>query len=286
MQDYAELHDKADGPALGRLLVYAGLIALLVYPVVMSSPGWWFALLPLGILLAFLFNLAHECTHKTAFKTLWLNEFVGYLTGLILFQPFNWFRYFHLAHHRFVNDPVRDPELIGHPKPDTRQALFVFLSCALYWRSKAQLLWAHAFWKIEENYLPVGMHARLRLEARVYLLFYLGMLGVAVLWMPILLWVWIVPLLLGFPFLRFYHLAEHARCPPVASKLVNTRTVITNRVVRFVTWNMPFHIEHHLYPGVPFHQLPRLHASVRSPSATVSQGYCSFVRDYWQSLVT
>ena len=284
LADDVHFQEKADTPAICHLLVYTALIAVLVYAVATSSPGWWLALFPLGILLAFLFNLAHECTHKTAFKTAWLNESVGYLTGLILFQPFNWFRYFHLAHHRYVNDPARDPELVGHPKPDTKVALFVFLSCVLYWRSKVQLLWAHAFGAIEDNYVPVGVHARLRLEARTLLLLYSCLLVVAMFWVPMLFWVWLLPLLLGFPCLRLYHLAEHGLCPPAASKLINTRTVVTNQVVRFVTWNMPFHIEHHLYPGVPFHRLPELHMVLQNQPGTVSNGYLSFVRDYWRSL--
>ncbi|MFK7964854.1 MAG: fatty acid desaturase [Burkholderiaceae bacterium] len=282
--DYVQFHQKADAPALCHLLIYTGLIALLVYAVATSLPGWWLALFPLGVLLAFLFNLAHECTHKTAFKTPWLNETVGYLTGFILFQPFIWFRYFHLAHHRYVNDPARDPELIGHPKPDSKFALLIFLSCVLYWRSKVHLLCAHALGTVADNYVPIGVHARLRLEARMYLSVYGGLLVAAILWLPILFWVWFLPLLLGFPCLRLYHLAEHGLCPSAASKLVNTRTVVTNQVVRFVTWNMPFHIEHHLLPGVPFHRLPLLHIALQSQPGTVSKGYLSFVRAYWRSL--
>lgn len=29
--------------------------------------------------------------------------------------------------------------------------------------------------------------------------------------------------------------------------------------MRFLCWNMNYHIEHHMYPMVPFHQLPALH---------------------------
>jgi fatty acid desaturase len=42
--------------------------------------------------------------------------------------------------------------------------------------------------------------------------------------------------------------------------LENTRTTFTNAFVRRFAWNMPYHAEHHAYPAVPFHALPRLHA--------------------------
>ena len=32
-----------------------------------------------------------------------------------------------------------------------------------------------------------------------------------------------------------------------------------NPVSRFLYWNMNYHIEHHMFPTVPYHALPRLH---------------------------
>jgi fatty acid desaturase len=37
-----------------------------------------------------------------------------------------------------------------------------------------------------------------------------------------------------------------------------------NPIFRFVYWNMNYHIEHHIFPLVPYHALPRLH-SIMSP---------------------
>jgi fatty acid desaturase len=36
-------------------------------------------------------------------------------------------------------------------------------------------------------------------------------------------------------------------------------TVEVNPLVRFLYWNMNFHIDHHMYAAVPFHQLPKFH---------------------------
>ena len=96
----------------------------------------------------------------------------------------------------------------------------------------------------------------------------------------LLLWIWIMPALIGQPFLRLYLLAEHGRCPFVANMLENTRTTFTNRLVRFVAWNMPYHTEHHAFPSVPFHRLPDLHKLMRDHLKVTERGYARFTRNY------
>jgi len=99
-------------------------------------------------------------------------------------------------------------------------------------------------------------------------------------WSPLILWAWIVPVLIGQPALRLYLLAEHGDCPRVADMFENTRTTFTNRIVRFVAWNMPYHAEHHVFPAVPFHKLPALHVRMREHLKVTADGYAAFTRDY------
>ena len=99
-----------------------------------------------------------------------------------------------------------------------------------------------------------------------------------------LFWCWLVPILLGQPFLRLYLLAEHGRCPPVADMFENTRTTYTGAVVRFLAWNMPYHAEHHTYPAVPFWKLPHLNSLIREHLKSTSPGYVAFHRDYTRTL--
>jgi fatty acid desaturase len=44
---------------------------------------------------------------------------------------------------------------------------------------------------------------------------------------------------------------------------LNCRTVYMNRLIRFLYWNMNYHVEHHMFPMVPYHRLPELHAAIR-----------------------
>jgi fatty acid desaturase len=49
-------------------------------------------------------------------------------------------------------------------------------------------------------------------------------------------------------------------------------------------WNMPFHAEHHLYPTVPFHQLPALHRNIRSSLRHLASGYIAANREVTATL--
>ena len=278
--DRKALVERKNRPGLRHLAIYMLLILLFAVPISLQVTAWPILMIPLGILLAFLFNLEHECTHKTPFRTEWINEWCGRISGFLIIQPFHWFRFFHFAHHRFTNDPERDPELVGKPKPGTVTQYIVFALAPVYWQSKVLLLFSNAHGKAFGEFVPKNAYRQIRTEARVSIAIYLAMLMFSVLVSPILIWVWLVPLMIGFPFLRLYHLAEHGLCPAVDDMFENSRTVFTNRIVRFVAWNMPYHIEHHTLPTVPFFRLPDLHRLAKEHLGTTSDGYVKFTMDY------
>ncbi|QBF31595.1 fatty acid desaturase [Thalassococcus sp. S3] len=273
------LHARSDIRGLVHLAGHLGAIALTGTAIATGIPGWPLLLVPHGVLLVFLFTLTHECTHKTPFRTGWLNEGIGHLTGTLIFLPFTWFRYFHLAHHKYTNDPLRDPELTGGERPETWPALLLYLSGWDYWRGAAATFWTMAFGTISAPYLPQRKHSAMRRDARWMLAAYL-LAALSLPITPILFWLWLLPLLIGQPVLRIYLLAEHGRCPPVANMLENSRTTFTNRIVRTLAWNMPYHAEHHAAPNVPFHRLPDLHADLAPHLKSTAPGYAAFARDY------
>lgn len=274
-----ELTQRSDVKGLCHLGGYFASLLMCSTAIVLQPPFWPLLLFPQGVLLVFLFTLSHECTHKTPFASGWLNEGTGHVCGVLIALPFIWFRYYHLAHHKFTNDP----ELEGGPRPKTWRAWLWYLSGLPYWIGMASVIWKNAFGQIQSPYLPERRHNDMRREARVTLMIYAATL-LSLLWTPVLLWLWIVPLVLGQPFLRVYIFAEHGMCPPVANMLENSRTTYTNRLVRFIAWNMPFHAEHHAFPNVPFHQLPQFHKVAQDHLKSTSNGYGAFTSDYLKSL--
>lgn len=256
---------------LAPMLVLGALIALRV--------PFWPLLLPVqGVLIVFLFTLEHECTHKTPFRSVWLNEWAGRGAGFLILLPFEWFRYFHLAHHRFTNLPGQDPELEG-PKPEAVGDWLWHVSGIPYWQANLRLIVRLCLGRERAAYLPAPALPRMEREARIMAVLYLAA-GGSLLLSPVLLWVWIVPTLLGQPFLRLYLLAEHGDCPAVANMFENTRTTFTNRIVRYLAWNMPYHVEHHVMPQVPFQHLPDLHRLMQAELKVTADGYAAFTRDY------
>ena len=55
------------------------------------------------------------------------------------------------------------------------------------------------------------------------------------------------------------HSTQHAGLAEnVLDHRLNCRTVYMNPISRFIYWNMNYHLEHHMFPLVPYHALPTL----------------------------
>jgi len=70
----------------------------------------------------------------------------------------------------------------------------------------------------------------------------------------------------------------------VVDHRLNSRTVYMNPVSRFIYWNMNYHIEHHMYPLVPFHRLPELHELIRHDCPAPSPSIFAAYRELWPIL--
>ncbi len=206
--------------------------------------------------------------------------------GFLLVLPADYFRFFHFCHHRYTQDPILDPEL-ATAKPQTRgQWLWVVTGLPL-WRAHVRGVLRHAMGRIDEPYLtPVPARLVIR-EARIHLALYLAIATASVaLQSTIALEFWVIPAMLGQPWLRLFLMAEHTGCPLVPDMLANSRCTLTNGVVRFFAWNMPYHAEHHTFPAVPFHALPLLHQRLKPALRVVAPGYFAVQRQILKSLIS
>jgi fatty acid desaturase len=88
---------------------------------VQASAGlffWWnvpvtvLAIVMIGALQHQLTGLAHEASHHLLFRNRYFNELASdWLCMFPLFSTTHHYRLQHLAHHQFVNDPERDPDI-------------------------------------------------------------------------------------------------------------------------------------------------------------------------------
>ena len=275
-----KLTQRLDRPGLVHLALHLGLIVGFGSAIYLSLPGWQFLLIPQGIVIVFLFTLLHESVHQTPFRTKWLNNMTARVSGFLVFLPSTWFKYFHFAHHRFMQIPGKDPELATE-KPKTTLSCITHISGIPTWVGHFKTLGQNAMGECDADFLPKRAEARIVKESRLLLLVYaLILCGAIFTGSAALFWIWILPALLGQPFLRLYLLAEHGLCPTLPNMFENTRTTFTNRIVRFVTWNMSYHTEHHTYPSVPFHKLPDLHEIMQHELIHTEPSYKAFMGKY------
>ena len=278
------LTERSDRRGLGQLAGHLSLIGLCLWGnVVGEGAVRWAAMLGQGVGIVFLFTAMHECSHSTAFRSRRLNRAVGMLAGLTLLIGPKWFFYFHQDHHKFTQDPERDPEL-GAPKPSGVGGYLAYLSGVPFWVGNMRVILGNAAGRRSDHYVPEHLQNAVRHEARLMMLFYLlavPALAYAGWLMPYL----VAPLVIGAPFLRAYLLAEHAGCDEGdGNMLANTRTLLTTAPVRFIAWNMPYHTEHHSFPAVPFHALPRLHRVMKDDIRHLESGYIGFHRRFVRKL--
>ena len=271
---------RADGPALWRAAGHTGTLLLtgtLLWR--LRATAWVVPLLVAhGYVLAFVFCAFHETAHRTAFRTRWLNTAMGTLAGLLIFWPYRNYRVYHWEHHRFTQDEARDPELY-FPKPASLATYLLVLTGVPNLVRRLGDLLRLARGRADRPWMTAADGPALVVEARAYLAVYAAIAVTSlVARSPLPLVVWIAPLLAGQMFLRPYLLAEHTACASTRDCLENTRTTRTWRLVHFFAWNMPYHAEHHAYPAVPFHALPRLHGHVESRLANLEPGYVAATR--------
>jgi len=283
-----QMSERSDVAGLVQVGTQVGAIVALGVVVWAVGDRWWLmipAQMAMGVLITFLFCGVHETTHWTPFRTKGLNDAVGTVLGFIVFLPFRWFRHFHFEHHRETHIEGGDPEL-GEAKPTGKlEFLFYLTGLKSFWLPALRTLLRHAMGRIDDGFIPDGTERRLCIrQARLHLLGY-GLITLAAIvfrsWAP--LTYWIVPMVLSAWTLRLYLLAEHTLLPHVPDMLENTRTMKTNALVRWFAWQMPYHVEHHVFPAIPFHRLHEACDRIAPRHRHLIPGYWHFFKEYWAS---
>lgn len=283
------LSARSDALGARRSLGHVAAIVLGGAALWLALGTWWAVPLTLlqGYFVAFLFNAVHEAAHQTPFRTRAFNHLLGHVAGFAILLPYEYYRAYHWDHHRYTQDPDRDPEL-STPLPTSAWRLAWYWTGLPIWQGRLQKLMVHGLLgRATERWVAATKQSLIVREARCYLVGYAVVIAASVAAQSLAaLWLWIVPLMAGQLFLRPYLLAEHTGCANTPDMLENTRTTYTNAFVRFFAWNMPFHVEHHAYPAVPFHALPRLNAVLAPHLRHAERGYPASTRAFARHLLS
>ena len=251
--------------------------------------GHWYAILPFGIYSVIYASTSdsrwHESSHGTAFKTHWLNDALYEIASFMVLRESVPWRWSHTRHHSDTIIVGRDPE-IAVPRPPNFKALFLsFFNIKTYPAYFKHVL-MHSVGKLdpqEKTYIPESEYGRVFWRARIYFLIYASAIGLAIYYRSFLPLMFIgLPNLWGAWLMPIYGYTQHAGLAEnVLDHRLNCRTVYMNPINRFFYWNMNYHVEHHMFPLVPYHQLPKLHQVVK---ADMPKPYSSIL-NAWKEIV-
>ncbi|MEO1640992.1 MAG: fatty acid desaturase family protein [Pseudomonadota bacterium] len=265
------LMQKSDAVALRDTVVWLGAMvvsagsAVALWLSVWSVPFW----LIYGVLYGSGADSRwHECGHKTAFKTPWMNDAVYQLASFMMMRnPVVW-RASHVRHHTDTIVVGRDPEIVAMRPPDLLRVALMFIGIVdVIAAFKRMFLHASGRLDAEEAmYVPPKDRPKVARIARIWLVIYAATLVVSILTASLL------PLMLiGLP--RLYGAWHHVMtgllqhlglAENVSDHRLNTRTVLMNPISRFIYLNMNYHLEHHMFTMVPYYHLPKLHELIKN----------------------
>jgi Na+-transporting NADH:ubiquinone oxidoreductase subunit F len=90
-----------------------------------------------------------------------------------------------------------------------------------------------------------------------------------------------LPLIYGMWHEGIVGLTQHAGLAEnVTDHRLNTRTVYMNPITRFLYWNMNYHLEHHMFPMVPYHRLKDLHEEIKADLPVASPSVIAAYREF------
>ena len=210
----------------------------------------------------------HENGHGTAFKAKWANDAVYRVASFMLLREPTLWRWSHFRHHSDTIIVGRDPE-ISFPRPSKLVPLLLNYLNLLNGPRMLRRTVQHAVGRIDgttRELVPSEDLPRLVHEARVHVVVLGAALATACISGTI------VPLLFaGLPsfygawLVVFFGITQHAGLrEDVLDHRLNTRTVYMNPMFRFLYLNMNYHLEHHLFPAVPYYNLPQLHQELKA----------------------
>ncbi|PHP20004.1 fatty acid desaturase [Sphingobium sp. IP1] len=265
--------------ALLLALQWAVMIAACVIAIRVDRwPAYLIAGIVIGTRIQVLAVMMHEACHGMLFSNRRINDLIG---DLFVAYPF--------ALSVDLYRAARKDSDQDFPKDGRAMAVLLLrsLTGVNYYRvARPARVWSPL--ANFHNPMRFGFDFRLALRVR-YVVWVLLVYGV-ILWSP---WRWqilglfLVPQFLWMNvFNRIRAMAEHNGVTD-ESEIRGTRTVIPTLIDRILIGplNVSYHLEHHLFPSVPWHNLRRLHRHLMASDplyardAHVTRGYWAMIRE-------
>jgi len=264
-----KLLERRDGPAIRDTIIWFALI------LATGALTWWlwptiWAIVPFIAYAALYASTSdsrwHESSHGTAFKTDWMNNALYEIASFMVMRNATKWRWSHTRHHSDTIIVGRDPEIAVQRPPDLKGMLWSYLGVQRYpGYFKEELL--HCSGQLtdeEKTFIPESEWPKVILRARVAMGIYGGVLVACFAFQSLLPLFLALPHIFGSWLMNIYGTTQHAGLAEnVLDHRLNCRTVYMHPINNFLYWNMGYHVEHHMFPLVPYHNLPALHEAVK-----------------------
>src|SRR4029079_9145776 len=184
------------------LLVAGGWLVLLT-----KEPRGGVPALPLhGRFVHSVVGAMHESVHYGSFKTRWMADLLAFFSGAAILNNAGFYRHYHMAHHRYTQDPARDPELVTSGTPRTWGQYLFRISSIPFLMLRMRDIFLFPFgYRGDVDYIHPSAWPEVRRWGRWLLALYAVLIvGSIVLQTTVVLWGWFISALVGLAFLRVY----------------------------------------------------------------------------------
>ncbi len=281
-----ELMRRSDMPAVRDTAIWLGTAAVAA-GIGIALWGSWPAV-PFFAVYGVLYGSAsdsrwHEAGHGTAFRTRWMATAVYNIASFAMMREPTLWRWQHTRHHTDTLIAGRDPEIVAM-RPARLATILANFFGLVDVPVALRLMVVHAGGRLtaeERDFVPAEEAHKVYRTSRIWLAIYAATVATAVAtgsWLPVVLVGG--PRVYGTFMHLVYGLTQHAGLGEnVLDHRLNTRSVRMNAVNRFLYWNMNYHVEHHMFPMVPYHRLPELHAEIARDLAPTYPSIWSVYRE-------
>jgi fatty acid desaturase len=287
-----QLMQRSDGPAIRDTIIWIAAFVVTGGAGYLLWGTWW--AVPCFAAYGVLYGSStdsrwHECGHGTAFRTRWMNDVIYQVASfMVLREPTVW-RWSHTRHHTDTIIVGRDPEIAVMRPPKFHDVLLSFIGI-MQAKTYFKKIAIHATGRLlpdEATFIPEVERPRLYRIARIHIAIYLAVIAWSLASWSILPLMYVgLPSFYGAWLYLLTGLTQHAGlAEDVLDHRLNCRTVYMNPIVRFLYWNMNYHVEHHMFPMVPYHALPALHEALKSDLPTPYDGFWGAYREIVPTLL-
>ena len=269
---YMHVRKKLNVVPEARALVLHLFIDLFLLSIIYLTQTGSFYLLSQLLLPVFMFRmfaLMHECIHGALSTNELFNEVIGVVCGALCLLPYSPWKKIHLQHHLWSGNVDKDPSMglikkFDHKKVNTNKLRSVLWRLWVPWSAISQHM---VFWSKSYNFILEAKKGRERLWNVVSIVF------------PVLVYAqinWFNNLLGLFLYLMLVEVVNfphHLQMPMFeGKKRLNPHLQYkTTRSCSYPSWfarnvlnNFNLHIEHHLFPNLPWYRLQEVQPIVKS----------------------